>query len=188
MIRAIIFDCFGVLTTDAWLPFKEKYFSDNEELFRLATDLNKQADSGLIGYDDFVRGVADLAGISFTDARKTINNNVPNAPLFKHIAQLKPKYKLGILSNASGNWLPDLFAAEQLAAFDATALSYETGVTKPEPRAYETIATRLSAEPEECVFIDDQERFCTAAEDVGMRSVWYQSFDQMKSDLEKILK
>ena len=38
-IKGIIFDCFGVLATDGWLPFKNKYFKEKPALFRKATEL-----------------------------------------------------------------------------------------------------------------------------------------------------
>src|SRR5690348_2888052 len=62
MIKAIVFDCFGVLTSDGWLPFKKKYFGHDSALTEEATSLNKQVDAGLISYDDFVPAVAKLAG------------------------------------------------------------------------------------------------------------------------------
>ncbi|HWT55675.1 MAG TPA: HAD-IA family hydrolase [Candidatus Microsaccharimonas sp.] len=188
MIRAVVFDCFGVLVNDGWLPFKRKYFGEKPELFEEATSINRQVDAGLIGYDDFIQGVAGLAGLPKEQAYKEIEDNPVDAELVDYIAaQLKPHYKIGLLSNAGGNWLDHLFTPEQLKVFDATALSFELGFIKPDPRAYQTIADRLGVSPEECVFIDDQERYCTGASDVGMRAIWYRSFEQAKSDLEKML-
>ena len=37
--KAIIFDCFGVLAEDGWLPFKRKYIGDNLELMQTISDL-----------------------------------------------------------------------------------------------------------------------------------------------------
>ncbi len=85
VIRAVIFDCFGVLTTDGWLPFKKTHFSHDKALEQQATDLNKQVDAGLADYDEFVHGVAELAGISEPDARAAIEDNVAQAELFAYI-------------------------------------------------------------------------------------------------------
>jgi HAD superfamily hydrolase (TIGR01509 family) len=187
-IQAIVFDCFGVLTSDGWLPFKKKHFGGNKSLEEQATDLNKQVDSGLADYNDFLGKVAELAHIGREAARRAIESNVPDDELFDYIrAELKPYYKIGLLSNAGGNWLAELFKPEQVALFDAAALSYETGHVKPHEQAYATIAERLGVAVEECVLIDDQERYCTAAREVGMQAVWYRDFEQMKRDLEKIL-
>ena len=189
MVRAVIFDCFGVLTTDGWLPFKRKYFGDNPQLEAEATDLNKQVDAGLAGYDEFVSSIADLAHVTHEEARRAIEDNVSDDALFDYITkELKPHFKLGLLSNAGANWLEKLFSAQQVELFDAVALSYETGFVKPDPRAYQIIAERLGVTPEECVFIDDQERYCTAAREQGMQAIVYHSPEQLRHELPPLLK
>jgi HAD superfamily hydrolase (TIGR01509 family) len=188
MIKAIIFDCFGVLTSEGWLPFKAERFGDDVGLHQQATELNRQADAGLITHEEFVKSVATLAGIPETELNAALNMNVPNQPLFTYIAEkLKPDYKLGLLSNAATNWLEELFTGKQIELFDAISLSYEEGVPKPHPAAYEKIAGQLGIGLEECVFIDDQERHCRGAREAGMRAILYKDFEQMKSELERIL-
>jgi putative hydrolase of the HAD superfamily len=187
MIQAIIFDCFGVLTTDGWLPFKRRNFGTSGESFEEATSLNHQVDSGLISYADFIRGVADLAGVPFAEAKKQIEDNVPNAPLFELIKELKPKYKIGFLSNAGGNWLNELFTDEQANMFDAVSISFETGHMKQEEQAYASITDKLGVFPEECVFVDDQPRYCAAARDIGMKAIEYKNFEQFREDLTALL-
>lgn len=178
-----------MLTSDGWLPFKRKHFSHDDDLLQQATDLNKRVDSGLADYGAFLKKVAVLAHVPFEVARRAIENNVADEELFAYISQeLKPKYKLGLLSNAGDNWLDELFSPEQVRLFDATALSYETGVVKPNARAYQIIAERLGVEPGECVFIDDQERYCTAAEDVGMRAILYKNVAQLQQELAQSLR
>lgn len=187
MIRAIIFDCFGVLTTDGWLPFKKKQFGAEGALFEAATDINKQADSGLISFEDFLGQIGEMAGVPKEEVRQAVNNNVPNDELFDYARELKQSYKIGLLSNAPENWLPELFTPEQLALIDETALSYETGHVKPSPEAYAIIAERLGVRLEECIFVDDQERFATGAREVGMKAVWFQDTDQCKAELKQLL-
>lgn len=187
-IKAIIFDCFGVLTRDGWLPFREKYFSHDKDKHEQATESNHRVDAGLHAYPDFIKEVASLAGITPEQAHTEIENNPPNEALFAYIRdELKHEYKLGILSNAGENWLADMFQPWQLALFDRTLLSYEIGAIKPDPIMYETIAMRLGVSPEECAFIDDQARFCTGARDVGMKAITFVSTGQVTSDLERLL-
>jgi HAD superfamily hydrolase (TIGR01509 family) len=188
MIKAVIFDCFGVLTSEGWLAFKAAQFGHNATLQQQAADLNKQADAGLISHEEFVRSVAELADIPEAEVYAAIDVNAPNEKLFAYIAEeLKPKYKIGLLSNAAANWLEELFSNRQIALFDAISLSYEAGLLKPHPGAYEKIAEQLDIEAEEGIFVDDQERHCTGARDAGMRAILYKDFEQMKSELEKML-
>ncbi|MDB5181549.1 MAG: HAD-superfamily hydrolase [Candidatus Saccharibacteria bacterium] len=189
MIRAIIFDCFGVLTSDGWLPFKKKRFGHDEALFEEASYLNHQAGSGSMSQHEFIRKIAQMADVSPEFAEREINKSATNEELFDYIREeLKPKYRLGILSNAGANQLDSLFEPKQLALFDEIALSYEMGVVKPDSRAYETILQRLQVEANEAVFIDDQERHCTGAREVGIQTIVYKDFEQTKHELEKILK
>ena len=188
MIKAIIFDCFGVLASDGWLPFRELHFSKDPILLAKAITLNKNVDAGISKYDDFVKQVADLAGISELDARKDIENNIPNEELFYYIKdELKPSYKIGMLSNAGENWLDEIFTLEQVELFDTTALSYEIGSIKPDLITYQTVAKRLGIETSECVFIDDQLKYCEGAVKAGMQVINYINFAQMKSDLDHLL-
>ncbi len=187
MIKAIIFDCFGVLASDGWIPFRVEHFGDKPGLLEVAMSLNKQVDVGLADYDDFIKKVAELAGVSAKATKKAIESNVPDEQLFAYIPTLKRRYKIGMLSNAGDNWLDEIFKPAHVALFDAVALSYETGVIKPNERAYEIIVDRLGVEPNECVFIDDQPRFVTGAQDVGMQAILYTNFAQCRSDLEKLL-
>lgn len=188
MIRAIIFDCFGVLTTDGWLPFKRRHLGHDPDQLQQATDLNKQTDSGLLDYRTYLERIAAMARVTVHAVQSALEENVANDQLLQYIAsELKPHYKIGMLSNAANDWREQLFGKERAPLFDAVALSYETGHTKPSEQAYLTIADRLGLSPEECVFVDDQERYCTGARDVGMQAVYYQHFDQFKTDIESIL-
>lgn len=188
MIKAIIFDCFGVLTTDGWLPFKQKYFGANQALHDDASDLNKQSGAGIISQIEFYDRIAGMTGISPLQAQTEIDASVPNTPLFDYIvAKLKPTYKIALLSNAGDNYLERLFTAEQVALFDEVALSYEMGTIKPDGRAYTTILDRLGVQADEAVFIDDHERHCEGARDMGIRAIQYEDYEQCVAELEAIL-
>jgi putative hydrolase of the HAD superfamily len=102
-------------------------------------------------------------------------------------SQLKPHYKVGMLSNLPRHYIERLFEPSELLLFDVTALASEAGIAKPDPRAYRFIAERLGVEPDRCIFVDDFERHCEAAREQGMRAVLYDSFEQTKREIEAIL-
>lgn len=188
MIKAIVFDCFGVLTTEGWLPFKAKYFGHDPELFEQAGSIGWQANMGRISYGEFMQAVAKLAGITPEAAARAIERNVPDEELFAYIAELKQKkYKLGLLSNAAGDHLSRIFTKRQLGLFDAVTLSYRNGFTKPERRAFETAAEQLGVGVEECVFVDDQERNVSGSRAAGMQAVLYRDAVQLRRELKPLL-
>ncbi len=188
MIKAVIFDCFGVLTNDGWLAFKDQYLSRDDALQQEAVELNKRADARLISQDQFEEALAELAEVSIDEVRRVVDIHTPNNELFDFIAgELKPHYKIGLLSNVAADYTSELFAPEQNALFDAKTFSFELGVVKPHPAMYETIAAKLEVLPEECVFVDDREVFTTGAKEVGMHAVWFRSNDQLRADLRAFL-
>jgi HAD superfamily hydrolase (TIGR01509 family) len=187
IVKAVIFDCFGVLATDGWLPFKSKYFAHDASLMQQASDLNKQNDAGLKSYEDFIKEVSYLAHVDPQIAIDSIEGNAPNEPLFNYIDTLKNDYKIGMLSNAGANWLERMFTRQQIALFDQIALSYETGFIKPRPEAFQVILDRLNVSAESCVFIDDQPRYGEGAKDIGMKFIHFKDNEQVIAELNKIL-
>ncbi|MEK7096211.1 MAG: HAD family phosphatase [Patescibacteria group bacterium] len=188
MIKAIIFDCFGVLTTEGFKVFCNKYFKNAPVKRAEAQDLMDRSSLGLMPFGRFEQELSILGGTSVETVRDYLSDNKPNEPLFKFMREeLKPKYKIGMLSNASANWLPELFLAEDIKLFDDIILSYEVGMAKPNPDLYELAARRLKIKPQESILVDDVDRYCQGAQAAGMQAVLYQDFDQMKTELQKLL-
>lgn len=187
MIKAIIFDCFGVLAEDGWLPFKRKYIGDNAELAQAISDLGKQNEYGMVTNDEYFGQVADLIGVDEETLKQAVNRRVPNQELFDFIKkELKAKYKIGLLSNANYDVVHELFTPAQAELFDASVMSYESKMIKPDRRMFELMSQRIGASLDECVFIDDVERYCVAAEELGMATILYVSQEQTKQALQKL--
>jgi epoxide hydrolase-like predicted phosphatase len=188
MVKAVIFDCFGVLTTSGFRVFRDKYFEGDSKKHELALDLMSQQNLGLITYKDLIKKVSRLANVTEEKVKEYMDENKANEPLFDFIReQLKPKYKIGLLSNAGDNWLSELFNKKEIELFDDVILSYKVGLIKPDPNIYIMAAKRLGLEPEECVFIDDNPGHCSAAREVGMKAIVYSSFPEVKNNLQKLL-
>jgi HAD superfamily hydrolase (TIGR01509 family) len=188
MVKAIVFDCFGVLASEMLTPFLEKYFGSDPKLLTEVPELVNQATSGVTSYDDFMKKVSTLAGISEQEAREQIEGSQPDIELFSFIeVRLKPSYKIGLLSNVGGNRLAEIFTHQQIGVFDAIGLSYEIGASKPDPIAYMAIADRLGVKAEECVFVDDQPKYCDGAMAVGMEAILYDSFNSFTAKLETVV-
>lgn len=188
-MRAIIFDCFGVLYVDV----SEAYFARFPELYDELHDLNKMADHGFIDRKTYIEKVAEITGISQEEtARAFQKEHVANRPLIRYIkTTLKPKYKIGLLSNIGPEWISDFFDEHQLHdLFDIAVLSSEEGITKPNPLIFERAAERLGVLAEECIMIDDRQENCDGAKVVGMQAVLYdtnmtpEKIDALISSLE----
>lgn len=188
MIKAIIFDCFGVL---AGSGFKDIYRQAGGDLSKdsvFLDDVLATANKGFMSSRDMHQKVADRIGMTYDVWYQTVSKGEqPNQELLNYIAELKKKYKTAILSNANVGTMERKFTSDQLALFDAVVVSAEVGLMKPNAEIYQNTADKLGVETAECVFTDDSQDYCLAAEATGMKAVWYRDFGQFKSDLEQIL-
>jgi len=189
MIKAIVFDCFGVLTGSS---FRDVYRESGGDLIKdsaFIEEVKGLANAGLISSRELAERCAEQLGIPV----KTFTHNLmclecPNEPLFDYIeSQLRPHYKLGMLSNAEKGGPQRHLTKEQLALFDTIAVSGEIGYIKPDPQAFEIVADRLDVQFNEIVFIDDLMRNVEPAKAMGMTSFQYTDLEDLKRQLATVL-
>lgn len=187
MIKAVIFDCFGVLTRDGWREYIHQKPPDIQKKLHELTQLRG---AGKLTRPDFVIAAAEIADDSQENlSRHSAPVNDKNTVLLDYIKVLKgDNYTIGLLSNVGSNWIREqLLNIDEQKLFDDMTLSYEVGMVKPDPRFYALSAQRLSIPLEQCVLIDDVESYCQGAKDVGMQAIQYQNFGQFKVELEKLI-
>jgi len=189
VIKAIIFDCFGVL---AGKGYKRIYQSAGGDLERDSKFLEAQlhaSNTGQISNAELNKRVAQRIGQSPEQWHQTVSQSeLPNEELLDYIKTLKPRYKIAMLSNAYFGTAKRKFSQEQLALFDTIVVSAEVGMIKPEARIYRHCAELLGVEPTDCIYIDDLQPYVEGASAIGMKTIRYQDFEQMKSELEDLLK
>lgn len=188
MIRAIIFDCFGVLAGSGFKEIYRQAGGNLEHDGEFLEDILAAANRGIMSSRDMHQNVADRIGMSYDVWYETVQKNEqPNEELLEYIKELKHKYKVAILSNANHGTLQRKFTPEQLSIFDQLTVSAEVGLMKPNAEIYTYTAEKLGVKPEECIFTDDSPAYCEGSEAVGMRSIHYTDFATFKTRLEKIL-
>lgn len=189
VIKALIFDCFGVIYPDTLAIVGRGFLQPDDPRRNDLRDLRIQADRGMLTSDEFWNAVAELMGTTRQEVEKRLQGITgADWELLDYIKALRKDYKTAILSNTGRDFLERVFGGKDYSVyFDELGLSYETGILKPDPRAYQGIAERLGCQPEECVMIDDQKQQCEGAEAVGMQAIQYEDFDLFKAELEKAI-
>lgn len=189
MIKAIIFDCFGVLLTDGLQLLYDELFATDPEAAKEIKALVRASNRGILDPQESNRQIAELLHMKPEAYRQAIlQSEVKDQRLLAFIKDLKTRYKIGVLSNISLGGFHRRFSSEEIAAhFDEVVTSAEIGVIKPDAEAYRIAADRLRVRPEECLFTDDRADFCVAAEAIGMQAIVYTGFDQFQRDLNKLL-
>ncbi len=189
MIRAIIFDCFGVILTDAMQLLRAEVQQDNPDTAREITDIISANNHGFIQPTESNERIAKLLGISVDALRARVaGSEVRDERLLQYIQDIHKTYKTALLSNIAGSSLAKRFPNNELKQyFDEIIASGDIGYAKPEPEAYEIAAKRLGVRNEECVFTDDREVFCMGSTSVGMHTIVYTDFVQFRRELEALL-
>ena len=198
-IKAIIFDLGGVLVD--WNPryvFDDKYF-DSEEKRRYffdvicTNDWNEEQDAGrsiveatqvlVSQFPEWEPAIRDYYG-RWTDMLKAA---IPaTVEIFRQLKQ-SGKYKLYALTN----WQAGLFDIALvrysfLHWFDGRVVSGEEKARKPFPEFYQRLLERYNLQPSDALFIDDNLRNVKAAENLGIKSIHYQSSQQLNDELVKL--
>lgn len=188
MIRAIIFDCFGVLLTDSLSSIVAALREDDPQKADRIIGLVNAASKGSIDPMTSRTAVAAELGLSLDAYKAAVRDGeVRNEALLSYIKELRKTYRTALLSNVIAGGLEDRFPHDELAQyFDVTIASGDVGFAKPEPAIYEIVAERLGVRLDECVMIDDREDYCLGAISTGMQAIQYTSFVQMKTELRRL--
>lgn len=190
MIKAVIFDCFGVLLGNAYkvhLAEVEQVDPARAEEIRA---INHASDMGILSRNESGKLISELFGMEPEEFRAEQDQvEVPNRELLAYIQSLKEQYRVALLSNInSRERLGIRFSDGELDAhFDTIVASGDEGVVKPQPEIYEITATRLGVLPSECVMIDDIAEFCEGARAVGMQAIQFKTNKQCITDLNRLL-
>jgi len=103
------------------------------------------------------------------------------------LTKLKPDYRLITLSNTNeSNHDFIMRKYDVMKIFDDYVLSYKVGALKPDKRIYQAALEKAKCKPEECLFIDDIEKFVKGARKSGMKAVHYKSHSFLEEELRQV--
>jgi putative hydrolase of the HAD superfamily len=96
--------------------------------------------------------------------------------------------RLALLTNNVREWEPRWRAMVPVdELFEIVVDSAYVGMRKPDPEIYELTLHRLALDAPQCVFVDDIELNCQAAERLGMSAVWFRDTDQAIAEIDAAL-
>ncbi len=191
--RGLLVDFGGVLTTNIWRSFDAFCAAEGLErgtvleLFRgdgEALALLRRLERGEVSEEVFERGFGEMLGLK------------PEGLIVRLFAGLEPEPAMigaveavraagiptGLISNS---WGTGIYERAPIEIFDATVISGDVGLHKPEPEIYRLGAKRIGVEPERCVFVDDLRENIAGAEAVGMLGILHRKPETTIAELER---
>lgn len=187
MIKAVVFDCFGVVITDTLEATYKELGGDYDKDLPFIKEVLRASDTGKIANSRTV--FADRLGVTVATFSDTLaSGRQINVELLDYISELQKKYQTAMLSNVGKGRLPELFGEGFLEQyFKPVVASGDIGYAKPEAQAYEYVADQLGIRLDECVFTDDRPEYIEGARSVGMHAILFENTEDFKSKLEKML-
>lgn len=189
-IRAVVFD-FGnvVCLFDPKIlvlrlaPFSDRSRADLAAALLHSPDLFVEYETGRISSAVFLERMSARCGLSCSAAEFIEAFNAiftPNLPTFDLLRTLKPRYRLGLLSNTSEwHFEHGIRPVPVFPLFDTVTLSFRVGAMKPDPAIYRDALGKLALPPEACVYIDDIREYTEAASALGMRGIHYTGHEDL---------
>ena len=207
MIRAVISDFGGVLTTHlagSFQAFAERSGIPLEALgSALATVAERdgahplhELECGRVSEASFMEAIGatlseqlgrEVGMASFAD--DYFGGLEPNTPMIELMASLRDTgLRMALLTNNVREWEAHWRAMAPIEEiFELVVDSSFVGMRKPEPAIYELTTERLGVRARECLFVDDFEHNCDAAQAVGMTAVVYRDAEQSTAEIHAAL-
>jgi putative hydrolase of the HAD superfamily len=193
---ALLIDWGGVLTTNLFASFHQYCLQARIEPQQLlgrfrsdpaARELLVALETGKIEETAFEQQFADMLGVEPDGLIDGLFARV--APDTAMVKAVRRAHDGGVRTAlVSNSWGVHRYPHDILGElFDGLVISGEEGIRKPARRMYELGAERVSAEPAECVFVDDLPFNLTPAEELGMAVVHHTAAETTIPQLEGLL-
>ena len=121
-------------------------------------------------------------------AEMLLRTHVINQPMVEYIAELRKKYKVVLLTKNIVrylDWERKEFGLD--AMFDDIINTSVINLPKASKETLNYVLDRFYVAPEEILYIDDQDDNLKDAKEMGMFTVLYKNFGQVKNDFIQIL-
>ena len=195
MIKAVIFDIGGVFSTTILermaSDLAKKHGFNPGEMIRCIHSRWPDYKLGRIGSSEFWQAFIESSGIGETAEflEKLSLSYIEEIPGVAGIPKkLRRKYKTAVLSNNVESWMKkfrQMFDTESM--FDLVVSSHEVGMHKPNKDFFDYCLEKLGGlNPEECIFVDDQDNNSRAAKSYGFNVIQFKSAGQLKKELKNM--
>lgn len=186
MIKVIYFDFFKVICDPIYTPIILKYLAekDQKEMINKLDVL----DIGDMSEDEFVQEISARSGVQpeqiLTDANKFAALNTELLTIIKE--NLKPSYKIGLLTNAHETLINRIFS-EYFSLFDILLISSKLHLIKPNKEIFEVAIKEAGVNSDEILFVDDSERNVDMAKSIGIQTILFTDNESFRNKLNLII-
>ncbi len=189
MIKAVIFDMFETLVTlfegrtyfsenicqDLGIPidtFRKAWHSNELERTIGKYSMKEGVELSLKAIGEWSEERVELVVRKRREALGDTFSAIPQASIELLETLHKKGLKTGLITNTFSDECELIKQSPLFPLFDATMISYETGLCKPSPEVYKAMIAKLKVKPEECLYVGDGgSRELYGAREAGMHAL-----------------
>jgi putative hydrolase of the HAD superfamily len=169
-----LFDFFGVISSEVAPVWFEKYLPEYD-IAELRSKYVLDADLGKTPVSVLYATLAELSNQSPDEvARQWRELAVINQEVVRVLKTLTEDNRVALLSNSPAEFIRPILQQHNLEAlFEVIVISGEVGMVKPNLDIYLYILDKLNANPEDVLYIDDNDTNIEVAHSLGMNTLLY---------------
>jgi len=199
-LRAVYFDLGGViLRTEFQAPrqkLAEQFGMDYEDIDRIvfgggSNGSAARASLGQITEEEHWHNVMKTLKLPASEYKRVegefFGGDVIDRDLLGFLRSIKPRYKVGLISNAWSGLRAYIEREKFADVFDAMTISAEVGAAKPSAKIYKLALDQLKVQAEEAVFVDDVIDNIESCEKVGMKGIHFKNPESVIRQLKELL-
>ncbi|MBU1038827.1 hypothetical protein KKC17_01120 [Patescibacteria group bacterium] len=195
MIKAIIFDWFGVCTTENWADCLARELSaklkidDGVIRSEFKKVLQPFAAAELTDREFLQKFLATLDPNGQVDDYLYLFNTIPqvNWSVLQLAGELKKKYKVYLLSNNFGPVFPNYQIKVNFREyFNELFLSHQLKVSKTNPKVWDLVLAKIPFLPAEILFIDNKQKYLALATERGLSTILFKDAQQLREAINSL--
>jgi len=196
-LRALFFDFGGVLVrTEYQAPrqrLAEQFGMDYEDIEKVVFGSPSAARASLGEITEEAQWQAVMKALKLPASeidrvkKEFFGGDVVDRALLDFLRSLKPKYKIGLISNAWSGLRAYIEREKFDDVFHHMVISAEVKVVKPDEKIYRIALDQLQVKPNEAVFVDDMPENIEACKKLGMKGIRFTDAESVLKQLKAIL-
>ena len=189
MEKVILFDFFGVISSEVSPIFFKRYFNE-EEAKIVKEEIMSKGDKGELNEEEIYDLIAKRVNETPLKVKEDFKELIHiNYELVNYIKELKKEYRIYLLSNAVSSFLRRILKENNLyELFNEVYISGEIKLIKPYKEYFNYVIEKESLDPSMCIMIDDNKKNIEGAISCNLNGIVFTNNKDLKEKLDIFLK
>lgn len=189
MEKVILFDFFGVISSEVSPIFFKRYFNE-EEAKIVKEEIMSKGDKGELNEEEIYDLIAKRVNETPLKVKEDFKELIHiNYELVNYIKELKKEYRIYLLSNAVSSFLRRILKENNLyELFNEVYISGEIKLIKPYKEYFNYVIEKENLDSSMCIMIDDNKKNIEGAISCNLNGIVFTNNKDLKEKLDIFLK